>query len=416
METIRLTAFICLLLVWPFSMTVSAKDNVLRACPDCTGTTVTLNNVTFDANTVCDCAASVSITILDSVTVKKNAKVTFRAPKITVKNGFHAELGATVVLKQDGTVYYVSTQGNDQNDGLSKSTAFRTLDRALKAAGPGESIHILSGTYQEALMLENIGGANGFITIVGIGTKPVFDGQKSAKIGFWCENCQNLIFENLEFKNYSDVGIGFYLSKGITLQGLTVHHNGFKPQLTGWEIEGYGIHIDVSQNVTIKNNQVYSNGPNPRPDGVLGTGINTFECTDCAILDNASFDNIGGGILVEDGVNVLVEGNDIRTNDLDATEDEWWDGGIWLDGGHDVTIRNNAFTDNLGPGIQISDEDSQHPYGYVLENNISRRNYYGIFIWNLSKDDTWPDASILKRSGNTITDNTVKDVWIIENY
>ena len=36
-----------------------------------------------------------------------------------------------------------------------------------------------------------------------------------------------------------------------------------------------------------------------------------------------SHDNIGGGILVEDGVKVLVEGNDINANYLDATADEW---------------------------------------------------------------------------------------------
>jgi hypothetical protein len=79
-------------------------------------------------------------------------------------------------------------------------------------------------------------------------------------------------------------------------------------------------------------------------------------------------------------------------------------------------VRNNLFADNIGPGIEISDEELQKPYGYVLENNVSTGNYYGIFIWNLSKDNTWPDESILRRSGNRFTQSTIKDVWILESY
>ena len=37
--------------------------------------------------------------------------------------------------------------------------------------------------------------------------------------------------------------------------------------------------------------------------------------------------------------------------------DEWWDAGIWVDGGADVRLVRNTIQDNLGPGIEISDED-----------------------------------------------------------
>ena len=119
----------------------------------------------------------------------------------------------------------------------------------------------------------------------------------------------------------------------------------------------------------------------------------------------------GGGILVEDSTGVLVEGNQIFDNDLDVSADEWWDGGIWLDGGSNVTIRGNTFTNNRGPGIEISDEDIQRPFGYVLENNTSTGNYYGIYIWNFGSTDFPPD-SVLRRSGNTFSGNSRQDVWI----
>ena len=50
-----------------------------------------------------------------------------------------------------------------------------------------------------------------------------------------------------------------------------------------------------------------------------------------------------------------------------------------MDGGKNVVVQNNIFRDNLGAGIEISDEDNQNPTGYVLQNNISTRNYYGIY-------------------------------------
>ena len=101
----------------------------------------------------------------------------------------------------------------------------------------------------------------------------------------------------------------------------------------------------------------------------MGTGINTRNCIHCQIQSNRSYNNTGGGIFFEDGVDMLIEGNEVFDNDLDATIDGWWDGGIWIDGGRDIIVRNNMFRDNLGPEIQISDEDLPNPYGYVLENN-----------------------------------------------
>jgi len=147
----------------------------------------------------------------------------------------------------------------------------------------------------------------------------------------------------------------------------------------------------------------------------MGTGINTFGNTNVRINSNKSYNNIGGGILVEDSYNVIVEDNEIYGNDLDATIDEWWDGGLWLDGGGNVIVRNNNIHDNQGPGIEISDEDKQNPIGYELSNNISTNNYYGIFIWNFGTNE-WPNETIIKRSNNDFTGNSRQDVWIVDWY
>ena len=229
-------------------------------------------------------------------------------------------------------------------------------------------------------------------------------------IGFSPNQCpRKLGALYLEIRDYRDIGLRVVLSDQITLDRLRVHHNGFSPSI--FEVEGYGLDLDESSNLTVENNEVYHNGPDPRTPISVGTGINGFAISQSVIRNNRSYDNIGGGILVEDSTGVLVEGNQIFDNDLDVSADEWWDGGIWLDGGSNVTIRGNTFTNNRGPGIEISDEDIQRPFGYVLENNTSTGNYYGIYIWNFGSTDFPPD-SVLRRSGNTFSGNSRQDVWI----
>ena len=313
-------------------------------------------------------------------------------------------------------IYYVSTTGSDESSGTGENSAFRTLAKAFRIVQTGGTIRVLPGTYNEAIGLINCGNLAAPITVTGYNDTPVLDGLDSETMGIFCEECTNMIFNNLIFQNYTDIGIGVSFCNTFTLQNLIVRENGHAVQLTEWELEGYGIHVEESENIVIENNDAYNNGPNPQivPDYLMGTGINTYANRNVIIRDNLSHGNTGGGFLVEDSHNVLFEGNKAYENDCDASVDEWWDAGLWVDGGGDVIVRNNIFRDNLGAGIEISDEDLQNPTGYVLENNICTGNYFGIFIWNFGTTD-WPDESVIKNINNQFTGNTQQDVWI-ENW
>jgi parallel beta-helix repeat protein len=114
-------------------------------------------------------------------------------------------------------------------------------------------------------------------------------------------------------------------------------------------------------------------------------------------------------------VEVLVEGNWVDQNELDAGGD-YWDGGIWVDGGHGITLRGNVITDNHGPGLQISDEDRQYPqasYGYVVEGNEIIGNLFGVFLWNFG-DCPYPKDEILHLSNNIIKGNVEQAIWCLE--
>jgi parallel beta-helix repeat protein len=305
--------------------------------------------------------------------------------------------------------YYVSPQGDDGAGGGTPETAFRTLARALTALQAGDTLSIAAGTYEESLRATLRGAAGSPITLRGDGGTPVLSGGRRLDNGLRLEESAHVVVDNLEIEGYTDIGLTVVLGSDIVLRRLRVHNNGFQPR-SAW-VEGYGMHLDESSNLTVEDCDVYANGPAPRSPIEVGTGINGFALRDSVIRKNRSYANNGGGILVEDSFGVLVEGNEVYGNDLDVSADGWWDGGIWLDGGGDVTISNNVFRDNLGPGIQISDEDRQNPAGYVLEGNVSTGNYYGIFIWNFGGSG-FPPASVLRRSGNAISGNARLDVWI----
>ncbi len=311
-----------------------------------------------------------------------------------------------------GKTYYVYTQGSDEADGLTSATAVRTIAHAVTLATAGDTVAILPGTYSEALLFEGIGSAAGTLTIRGEGGVPLLDGGRTLDVGLWCDICTNIAFEDIEIANYTDVGLMGTASNGLTVRNVSIHGNGFAAQIE-W-VEGYGLHIEESQNVTIENCEAYQNGPNPQVlERWLGTGLDLFDLTDAVVRNNNTHDNSGGGMLVEDCTNVLVEGNTVSGNNLDATIEGWWDGAIWLDGGRDVTLRNNTITANIGPGVIVSDEDNQQPSGYVMEGNTITGNTWGVYVWNFGTSELPPD-DILRLIDNDVSGNTTDDFWIID--
>ena len=202
----------------------------------------------------------------------------------------------------DTTTYFVSVMGDDQNNGLSRTYAFRTIAKAISNVRPGGKVKITSGTYSECLGLELCGLASEAITIEGDSGLTILDGFNQKTMAFFCTACNNFVFSDLKIQNYTDIGIGVEFSSNIILKNLEIYHNGTAVQLRDWEIEGYGIHVETKTNAEIMNNVVYEIGPDPQiiPSFIMGTGINTYSNTNVKIHDNKSFRNTGGGILVED--------------------------------------------------------------------------------------------------------------------
>lgn len=103
------------------------------------------------------------IQITDSTieTIDSNADLTIRANgtgKVRIEN---------LLLNEEGNTLFVSTNGDDTEEGTSVDSAFATIKHALSQASSGDIIKIASGTYTEAFPLVVPAG----VTVSGMGIR-----------------------------------------------------------------------------------------------------------------------------------------------------------------------------------------------------------------------------------------------------
>lgn len=309
--------------------------------------------------------------------------------------------------------WYVCPQGSDTHNGRTPSSAFHTLGHALEVVQPGQTILLLWGTYHEFAGAYDLGSTDATIVIRGdVADQVLFDGQRTRGSAFQCWECVNIIVENLTIQNYRWEGLGVFLSRQITLRNLHIRDSGFAihPEIGDG---ASGITVLDSTGVTIENNTLDRIGFKIIEQDVSGNGIDVYRCQNCQVRGNMLRSVIGTGILVEESCTVTVESNTVEDGEMEMLD--WWDGGIWLDGGHDVVVRDNTFRNNHGPGIQVSDSEAVYPngsYGFVLENNISQNNEFGMYLWNFGVCP--PPENAVRMSGNTVSGNVQQDFRCVE--
>ncbi len=332
---------------------------------------------------------------------------------IVFQNGVEC-LGEDAQPKQ-GDVLYLSSEGDDSNPGTD-SAPLGTLAYALCNLVPGQTLNIAPGFYQESVIMGAFGDSRAPIVIRALlegDERPVLEGESTRSIGIALVESTNIIVEGLELRNYLDEGLLILEGSDFIIRDNKFTANGRASVDPDLDEEGFGINVLGANEVLIEGNQASDNGPNQErwENYALGTGINTYGNRNVIIRDNYVHGTIGGGILVEDSENVLVENNRIEENQLDANGD-YWDGGIWVDGGANITLQGNQISNHNGPGIVLSDEDVQYPeasYGYVVKNNKITRNLVGIWMWNWGMCPV--EESIVSLQQNQLDGNDDGETW-----
>lgn len=300
-----------------------------------------------------------------------------------------------VTVNAATTYYYVSTSGSDSNDGLTKSTPFKTLTKALTKAAAGTTIFLLNGTYSysSTFKLTASGTSSAPIKILNYsGHTPVVDfsgqAESSSNRGFQISG-NYWIIAGITIQNAGDNGI--YISGAYNrVQDcfITKCHD------TGLQMSNGASNNRITRVTSTYNYDSATNGENA--DGfaaklTIGTG-NTFE--DCTALYNS-----------DDGFDFYEAGNAVTVYDSEASYNGVADGnGNGFKVGGNYTADNHYLENCTATGNRSRGFDQNNNTGYItLVNCTGTSNYVNFYF------PTAPASGTHKFTGCISVSGTSKD-------
>ncbi|MFD1409309.1 nitrous oxide reductase family maturation protein NosD [Kroppenstedtia eburnea] len=322
---------------------------------------------------------------------------------------------------------YVSPAGDDRNPGT-KSQPLRTLQQASREATAGATVLVRSGVYHEGLHVKHSGTAAKPITFKNYKNEKVVISGKNQK-----EPEEETALIHVMDKDY------------ITIQGFTIEDLSTSvadATVMGIYVSGTGSHIKIKGN-HVRRIETKAEDGNAHGIAVYGTG----EMKDIQISDNTieklklgfseslvlngdidgfiiannivrQNDNIGIDLIGHEGTaaqndyvrNGIVEHNIVYNNSSYGNPsygDDYSAGGIYVDGGSDITIRKNKVHHN-DIGIEAT---SEHKGKYAKEIRITGNEVYDNAFTGISiggYDDRRGGTMNSTISHNTIYHNDTK--------
>jgi hypothetical protein len=123
--------------------------------------------------------------------------------------GARADLGCYERSAPVSNNYYVSTRGNDNNDGRSAGRPFRTINKAAGVVIPGSKVYVAAGTYNDAPYIRKAGTKSQPISFIAQGNVVVRPASKK-QWSLQLHNADHTAFEGFRFS-----GAGMTVAFGI---------------------------------------------------------------------------------------------------------------------------------------------------------------------------------------------------------
>ncbi|MDT0551845.1 right-handed parallel beta-helix repeat-containing protein [Urechidicola vernalis] len=305
------------------------------------------------------------------------------------------------------TEYYVNAEtGNDQNNGKSESTAWKSLFKVSTTnLKPGDVILLangqefkgsiewtkLSGTKSKPIEISSyvvsgsdikpIINAKGFLNGIKLtdcshikinGISIIADGGKKPKKGMRC----GIFYTSSKVGNYSNITI-----ENCTIKNVFFESTGFQrgkdevKSANGTQSYGWGIRFLMKNKSTLKNVFIQSN----EVQNVAHTGIKINGNIDnLNILNNEVLKTGGPGMQFSGITNGLVKGNKVNYSGSNDDSRKWGRGsGMWTWGVDTMLIEHNSFRNANGPADSAGCHIDFNCKNIIVQYNVSENNAGG---------------------------------------
>jgi hypothetical protein len=314
------------------------------------------------------------------------------------------------------TYYIHPLLGNDNNSGLSKASAFKSVEKISKLnLHPGDSILLAADqVFTGSIRLQGQSGSHQYPIFLGSvqwdgkgSTMPATIDFKGRLAGILISDCSNWEIENIRLTadGYGlvnedvDMRCAVLLQneqakemENIRLQRLTIdkvfyENPGFirsKEEVksaNGTQRYGWGIRIINKQRGTLIHNiEIDScNITDVSHTGIKLTG-SKYNIRDVRMIGNHLLRTGGPGIQMSEVHSVYVAGNVVDQSGCNDDSRKWGRGsGLWTWGSSHVLIEKNQFRNANGPGDSAGAHIDFNCDNVVIQYNLSMHNAGGFF-------------------------------------
>lgn len=270
-------------------------------------------------------------------------------------------LGQVFVMASD---YYVSTNGNDPDAGT-KASPWRTIQHAASSLKPGDTTHVLAGTYNEKIRVTSAGTKDGgFITIQAEGAVIVSGKDMRGDNIFHIKDKSFVRIIGFEIRDNLKVKDG----SGIRVEGACDHVELIKNrihEMRGMDAMGITIYGNNSDNpltnLLIEGNEIYDCDPARSEALTLNGNVSGFKILNNTVRDvnNIGICMIGGEKWIAKDRSKVTRNGLCKGNKVMRARSSYGDGyaaGIYVDGGSDIVIEDNDVT-GCDLGIEVGAEN-----------------------------------------------------------
>jgi len=280
----------------------------------------------------------------------------------------------TIPGQGTGTHRYVSPTGNDTWPGT-QAQPYKTIGKAATVVNAGDYVHVMPGTYNEAVLLNRSGSSSAYITFKAEGSGVILDSSNPTYLDGtpdWTQSSGNVYLANCPSVTTYAAADGVRLYRRSTLNALKNNAN--------------GVYGGFFYNSSKKKLYVSIPGPGGDPDN------HTMN-----VATKAQGLKVMANYQVIDGFEIRYYG----TDDYQT--------GIWVDGrdtpvGAYLVIRNNTIH-NCGEGVWFRGSNCANN---LIDNNV----FYDVGVtawpWDAVKNTEIEESSVSMASGwNNVARNNV---------